>query len=82
MQEFLLIIISEKAVKITINNVKEILTMKDCETCAYYTYDEEWECYVCEMNLDEDEYARFVQGHYRQCPYYRDGDEYKIARKQ
>ena len=22
-----------------------------CETCAYYTYDEEWECYVCEQNL-------------------------------
>lgn len=45
-----------------------------CETCAYYTYDEEWECYVCEQNLDEDEYVRLVEGHYRNCPYYRDGD--------
>lgn len=51
-----------------------------CETCAYYTYDEEWECYVCEQNLDEDEYVRLVEGHYRSCPYYRDGDCYKIAR--
>lgn len=56
--------------------------MGNCETCAYYTYDEEWEEYVCDLNLDEDEYSRLIQGHYKQCPYYRDGDEYKIARKQ
>ncbi len=56
--------------------------MDDCETCAYYSYDEEWDCYVCELNLDEDEYARLLQGHYQRCPYYRDGDEYRIARKQ
>ena len=30
----------------------------------------------------EDEYVRLVEGHYRNCPYYRDGDCYKIARKQ
>lgn len=36
----------------------------------------------CEQNLDEDEYVRLVEGHYRSCPYYRDGDCYKIARKQ
>ena len=34
------------------------------------------------INLDEDEYVRLVEGHYRNCPYYRDGDCYKIARKQ
>ncbi len=56
--------------------------MEQCETCAYYSYDEDWDCYVCEMNLDEDEYARLLQGHYQKCPYYRDGDEYKIARQQ
>lgn len=56
--------------------------MDRCDTCAYYTYDEEWEQYTCDLDLDEDEYARLVQGHYRTCPYYRDGDEYKIARKQ
>ncbi len=55
---------------------------KNCDTCAYNTYDEEWDCYVCEMNLDEDEYARMMQNSYYRCPYYRDGDEYKIARKQ
>lgn len=56
--------------------------MNDCDTCAYYAYDEEWETYVCEMNIDEDEYSRLLQGHYKKCPYYRDGDEYKIAAKQ
>ena len=55
---------------------------KNCDTCAYNTYNEEWDCYVCEMNLDEDEYARMMQNSYYRCPYYRDGDEYKIARKQ
>lgn len=56
--------------------------MDQCDTCAYYSYDEEWEEYVCEANIDEDEYARLLQGHYKTCPYFRDGDEYKIARKQ
>ena len=26
-----------------------------CEFCAHYEYDDEMDCYVCEMNLDEDE---------------------------
>ena len=60
----------------------ERIKMDNCETCAYYAYDDEWECYVCEMNIDEDEYARLMQGHYKRCPYYRDGDEYIIAKKQ
>ena len=56
--------------------------VNDCDTCAYNYYDEEWECYTCELDLDEDEYARFLQNKSARCPYYRDGDEYKIARKQ
>ncbi|MBQ8928408.1 MAG: hypothetical protein IJ055_09090 [Oscillospiraceae bacterium] len=56
--------------------------MEDCEHCAYYSYDEEWQCYVCEVNMDEDEYSRLLAGHYKRCPYFRDGDEYRIARKQ
>lgn len=23
--------------------------MTNCEACAYFTYDEDYECYVCEM---------------------------------
>ncbi|MDD6345265.1 MAG: DUF6472 family protein [Oscillospiraceae bacterium] len=56
--------------------------MNECETCAYYCYDDELECWICVMNPDEDEYARLIQGYYKRCPYYHDGDEYKISRKQ
>lgn len=53
-----------------------------CEYCAYYYYDEEYECYMCDMNLDEDEVARFYSNKNGYCPYFRDGDEYKTVRKQ
>ena len=54
----------------------------NCETCANYIYDEETDCYCCEINLDEDEYARFLTSQTVNCPYYDFYDEYKIVRKQ
>ena len=33
-----------------------------CETCVYYEYDEEYDCYTCMMNLDEDEMYRYKKG--------------------
>ena len=36
----------------------------------------------CDVNLDEDEYYRFVSSDYKECPYYRSGDEYKVVRHQ
>ena len=48
----------------------------------YFEYDEEFECYVCQMNLDEDEMYRFMQNSFDNCPYYKYGDEYTIVRKQ
>lgn len=56
--------------------------MSVCETCGNFCYDEEYECYVCEVNLDEDDMVRFLQGNTEQCAYYRNGDEYRIVRKQ
>ena len=53
-----------------------------CEECAYYMYDEEYESYFCDMSLDEDEMMRFMQGHFSDCPYWRNGDEYAVVRKQ
>ena len=53
-----------------------------CESCTNYIYDEECECYVCQVNLDEDELERFVKGTAQYCPNYRFYDEYKIVRKQ
>ena len=55
--------------------------MDICEYCNNFAYDEEEECYICAANLDEEMY-RFVSSHYRECPYFRNGDEYKIVRKQ
>ncbi len=54
----------------------------NCEMCMNFYYDEEYECYVCAMNLDEDEMYRFVRGNNENCPYYRMGDDYTIVRKQ
>ena len=54
----------------------------NCDYCLYYEYDEEFDCYVCDMDLDEDEMRLFIQNRFSDCPYYRPGDEYTIVRKQ
>lgn len=59
--------------------------MKDisnCDSCFNYSYDEEYDCYVCDANLDEDEMSRFLRDSYRECPHFQFNDEYKIVRKQ
>lgn len=56
--------------------------MENCETCLYYNYDDEMDMYVCDRDMDEDEYADYLMRKHKTCPFYRDGDEYKTARKQ
>lgn len=56
--------------------------MGSCETCAYYSYDEDYECYICDMDMDEDELVRFLSDSHSACPYYRNGDEYAVVRRQ
>ena len=53
-----------------------------CDTCALYFYDEEEEEWICDAAMDEDDYGRLLSGHYKECPFYQNGDEYRIARKQ
>ena len=53
-----------------------------CEFCSYFVYDPDSDCYICDMNLDEDEMSRFLSGRFTDCPYYQNNDEYKIVRKQ
>ena len=53
-----------------------------CETCAFYIYDEVYGAYLCDMNMDEDDYVRILSDRYYQCPYYRNQDEYAVVRKQ
>ena len=44
-----------------------------CSSCAYLIYDEDYEEYVCDCQMDEDDYSRILQGSY---------DEYRVVRKQ
>ena len=53
-----------------------------CEYCAHYVFDEIEQYYYCDIDLDEDELYRFLQGHEDACPYYQSGDEYEIVRHQ
>lgn len=55
--------------------------MELCDQCLNNMQDEDGEEY-CGVQLDEDEYARYLQRHYRSCPYFEPGDEYKIVRRQ
>lgn len=55
---------------------------RSCEECAKYVYDEEYECYECQMYLDEDEIIRISSGASGTCPYFQFEDEYRIVRKQ
>ncbi len=61
---------------------KEKTAVGNCEQCANFVYDEDYECYTCEVDLDEDEMAKFLSDSYKDCPYYQPGDEYLIVRKQ
>lgn len=54
----------------------------NCDFCAYNEYDEEDECYYCSVNMDEDDMARFIQSSYKNCPYFKSGDEYQVVRHQ
>lgn len=53
-----------------------------CEYCMYYNYNEDFECYECEINLDEDEMMRFLTNTCHQCPHFKFGNEYAIVKKQ
>ena len=57
-------------------------TQSNCESCVFYDYDEDYEAYICTVNLDEDEMSAFVEGRTKSCPYYRFYDEYKSVHKQ
>ena len=56
--------------------------MTNCDACVNYEYDEDYECYCCMVNLDEDEMYRFLSGTQQECPYFRLDDEYAVVRHQ
>lgn len=55
-----------------------------CDECWYNTYDEELDDYYCDLQLDEDEYAKLLNADKsKSCKYFRpDKSEYEIVRKQ
>ena len=53
-----------------------------CDECTYYEYDEDDETYYCGVNMDEDDYARLMQGSRSECPYYRNDNEYEVVKHQ
>ena len=56
--------------------------VSNCDSCNNLVYDEDYECYVCEMDLDEDDMVRFLQGNTRECPYYQSNNEYEVVKHQ
>lgn len=54
----------------------------NCEYCMNYSYDEEYECYLCSIDMDEDEVMNLYTNKRKGCPYFRMGDDYTIVRKQ
>ena len=53
-----------------------------CDDCTYYEYDEDDEAYYCGVNMDEDDYARMMQGNRKECPFYRNNNEYEVVKHQ
>ena len=37
------------------------MAQNSCESCTYYTYDEDYESYMCDINMDEDEYILYLE---------------------
>ena len=64
--------------------MKEKGSGASCDLCMYYSYDEEFEEYTCEIGdmMDEDDVWHLMSGERRSCPYYRMGNEYTIVKKQ
>lgn len=54
----------------------------NCDCCIYNVYNEDYECYECMVNLDEDEMGRYLSDTFDDCSYFRIDDEYKIVKKQ
>ena len=54
----------------------------NCESCEFYDYDDDTDCYYCTLSLDEDEAAGMLAYGTKECRYYRYYDEYKSVQKQ
>ena len=53
-----------------------------CDFFFFFEYDEKDEEYYCAVSTDEGDMARFVQSNYKECPFFKSGDEYLVVRHQ
>ena len=44
-----------------------------CDTCIFYTYDEDDDYYYCSVNLDEDEMYNFIKHYHKGCISFHQG---------
>ena len=60
------------------------MASNQCENCLYYSYDDEFDEWVCDVAdcMDEDEVFRMTGSRDKGCTYYRPGDDYTIVRRQ
>lgn len=63
--------------------------MPSCDTCGHNNYDEVYDSYYCDADIDEDEVARLamrnsiVKGkNAYDCPFYSHYDEYSVVKHQ
>lgn len=77
------VIILTTLIKINESIKEEKMSCKtNCECCKNYSYDEDYNYYVCLVDLDQDEMVKFISNSFYNCPYFQFNDEYKIVRKQ
>jgi hypothetical protein len=69
---------NEKGVRYMLNKTSS----SECESCAYYFYDDEYEEQYCDIDMDEDDACRLMEHPESHCPYYRNNDEYAVVRHQ
>ena len=88
---FILIASGDK--KKNVNVPKELEGLSEKDACkkieksdlncvVEYAYDEDYEEYLCAADMDEDDYARLMNNPRSTCPFYQNGDEYRVVRKQ
>ncbi|MDD3173852.1 MAG: DUF6472 family protein [Herbinix sp.] len=53
-----------------------------CDSCINYIFDEVYDCYECQINLDEDDMGKFLSYAEFACPHFQFDNEYKIVNKQ
>jgi len=54
----------------------------ECESCAYYAYDEDDDEYYCTAEIDQDDAWRMTEHKHQRCPWWRNGDEYSVVKHQ